>query len=95
MTLIKCSPTAYAKCPTRQYCAPSADGCEFVEGSDCDKFNQEVLFQSTEKSDVYNKTVKRLARMGISDATAQIIALAEEVERCRVKIRDLETLLMR
>lgn len=38
----------------------------------------------------YAQTVKRLARGGISDPTAQIIALAEEIERYRDKIYALE-----
>lgn len=94
MAMLKCDPRAYAKCPTRQYCAPSADGCDFMEGSECDKFNQEVLSQLMQKSDLYNKTVKRLAQMGINDPTAQIIALADEIERYRDKIQGLEALLM-
>lgn len=39
---------------------------------------------------LYEQTVKRLARTGIKDPTAQIIALAEEIERYRDKIRCLE-----
>lgn len=38
----------------------------------------------------YTSTVARLARGGVKDPTAQIIALAEEIERYREKIRDLE-----
>lgn len=40
---------------------------------------------------VYSATVKRLARMGAKDPTAQIIALAEEIDRYRNKIYQLET----
>lgn len=32
--MMKCDPRAYAKCPTRQYCGPSAADCEFMEGSE-------------------------------------------------------------
>ena len=48
---MKCDPRAYAKCPTKQYCAPSADGCEFVNGSECDQFNRKVLSQPMTNAD--------------------------------------------
>ena len=40
--MLKCSPEAFACCPTSQYCGNSAAECDFLEGSDCDKFNQRV-----------------------------------------------------
>lgn len=43
---MKCDPVAYAKCPTRQYCGPSAACCEYMEGSECDEFNRAVLSRS-------------------------------------------------
>lgn len=43
-----------------------------------------------EQQELYTQTVKRLARAGVKDPTAQIIALAEEIERYRAKIRGLE-----
>lgn len=43
--------------------------------------------------DLYEKTVKRLARVGIKDPTAQIITMAEEIEQYRAKIHGLEALL--
>ena len=43
--------------------------------------------------DLYEKTVKRLARAGVKDPTAQIIYLAEEIDRYRAKIHALEKLL--
>lgn len=43
-----------------------------------------------EHQELYNQTVKRLARGGIKDPTAQIIALAEEIEHYRDKIYALE-----
>ena len=49
--MVKCDPRAYAKCPTKQYCAPSADGCEFVNGSECDQFNRKVLSQPMTNAD--------------------------------------------
>ena len=40
--------------------------------------------------ELYEKTTKRLARAGVKDPTAQIIYMAEEIERYRAKIRGLE-----
>lgn len=48
-----------------------------------------------EEQKIYTKTVQRLARGGIKDPTAQIIALAEEIERYRDKIHKLEELLQK
>lgn len=42
------------------------------------------------QNEIYEKTVKRLARMGVKDPTGQIVALAEEIEQYRAKIRNLE-----
>lgn len=42
------------------------------------------------QKEIYEKTVKRLARIGVKDPTAQIVALAEEIEQYRAKIRNLE-----
>lgn len=39
---------------------------------------------------LYNQTVKRLARLGAKSHTAQIIALAEEIEYYREKIQRME-----
>ena len=46
-----------------------------------------------ERNELYDKTIKRLARAGAKDPTNQIIFLAEEIERYRAKIRGLEDLL--
>jgi hypothetical protein len=46
-----------------------------------------------QKMELYKKTVTRLGRGGIKDPTAQIIALAEEIERYRDKIMNLEAAL--
>ncbi len=43
-----------------------------------------------EKFDLYEKTVRRLERAGISNPLAQIIYLAEEIEQYREKIHGLE-----
>ena len=40
---MKCDPRAYAQCPSREFCGSSAGTCDFAQGSDCDRFNQEVL----------------------------------------------------
>ena len=40
--VIKCSPRVYKKCPDRKYCGSVQEAC-FVEGSECDKFQQKIL----------------------------------------------------
>ena len=47
------------------------------------------------QKELYTKTVTRLARIGEKDPTAQIIALAEEIERYRDQIKRLEDALIR
>ena len=42
------------------------------------------------QKEIYEKTVKRLARKGIKDPTGQIIDLAEEIEQYRSKIEHLQ-----
>ena len=42
------------------------------------------------QKEIYEKTVKRLARIGVKDPTAQIVALAEEIEQYRSKIEHLQ-----
>lgn len=41
--MMKCHPNAYAQCPTRHICGASAAEADFMEGSECDSFNQSVL----------------------------------------------------
>lgn len=41
-------------------------------------------------NDLYNRTAERLGRVGIKDPTAQITALAQEIELYRAKIRGQE-----
>ena len=41
--MIKCDPRAKAKCPFKEQCC-GYDVGYFLEGSDCDKFNQNVPF---------------------------------------------------
>lgn len=40
--MMRCSPEAFAQCPTSQYCGKSPAECEFAEGSDCDRYNQKI-----------------------------------------------------
>lgn len=47
------------------------------------------------QQELYNKTMKRLGRMGAKGPTKQIVALAEEIERYRTKILRLEEELKR
>lgn len=43
-----------------------------------------------ERMELYDRTIKRLARCGIKDPTSQIISLAEEIEHYRSKIHGME-----
>lgn len=40
--MLRCSPEAFAKCPTRHICGKIEDAT-FTEGSECDLFNQSVM----------------------------------------------------
>ena len=40
--MLRCSPEAFAKCPTRHICG-NIQEATFVEGSECDLFNQSVM----------------------------------------------------
>lgn len=39
--MMKCSAKAFAACPTRHLCG-SIEDATYCEGSECDKFNQEI-----------------------------------------------------
>ncbi len=43
--MMKCDPRAYSKCPTRLFCGSCAAEAGYMEGSECDRFNQKVLKQ--------------------------------------------------
>lgn len=47
----KCDPRAYAQCPTHQYCGSCAADADFMEGSECDRFNQSVLSKPVTNGD--------------------------------------------
>lgn len=40
--MLRCSPEAFAKCPTRHICGNQHEAT-FAEGSECDEFNRQVL----------------------------------------------------
>lgn len=40
--MLRCSPEAFAKCPTRHICG-NIQEATFMEGSECDQFNQSVM----------------------------------------------------
>ena len=40
--MLKCDPRAFSRCPYNKTCSP-VDDAVFLEGSDCDQFNQKVL----------------------------------------------------
>lgn len=49
--MLKCDPRAFAQCPDRKFCGSTAMDCSFVEGSECDKFNQQVLSRPVTNGD--------------------------------------------
>lgn len=48
--MLKCSPEAFAKCPTRALCG-NINEATFTEGSECDRFNQSVQNQPMTNAD--------------------------------------------
>lgn len=48
--MMRCSPEAFAKCPTRALCG-NVKEATFTEGSECDLFNQTVLDQPMTNAD--------------------------------------------
>ena len=48
--MLRCSPEAFAKCPTRALCG-NIQEATFTEGSECDLFNQTVTDQPMTNAD--------------------------------------------
>lgn len=48
--MLKCSKEAFARCPTSHLCGAREEST-FMEGSECDKFNQEVARQPQTNAD--------------------------------------------
>lgn len=69
--MMRCSPEAFAKCPTRALCG-NIQEATFTEGSECDLFNQSVLDHPMTDADKIRTLsdeslvgfVKKLVRMG-------------------------------
>ena len=60
--MIKCSPEAYEKCECKGRHCQSPEEAYFLEGSDCDKFNQEVLAVPKTRADrIRSKSDEALA----------------------------------
>ena len=49
--MIKCSTEAYAKCQEHCHHCKTPDEAYFLEGSDCDKFNQQINHQPLTNAD--------------------------------------------
>lgn len=62
----KCDPRAYAQCPTHQYCGSCAADADFMEGSDCDKFNQSVLSKPVTNGDRF----RAMSNIGLAEFLA-------------------------
>lgn len=48
--MLRCSPEAFAKCPTRHICGNPQEAT-FMEGSECDRFNQSVMDKPVTNAD--------------------------------------------
>ena len=56
-----CDPRAFARCPYNKTCV-SPEQTEFVEGSDCDLFNQKVLEKPMTEAD----NIRRMSDVELS-----------------------------
>lgn len=76
--MLRCSPEAFAQCPTRKYCGSSSADCEFMEGSECDKFNQEIERRRSMYENIaewIGEGVRPYIAMGISASLALIMGI--------------------
>lgn len=48
--MLKCSKEAFATCPDR-HCCGRIEEATFAEGSDCDKFNQQIMEKTITNAD--------------------------------------------
>ena len=71
MSLIRCDPRAFARCPYKRSCV-RIEEATFTEGSDCHRFNEKVLRQPVTNADMLRamedqELVKLLFRLDNSD----------------------------
>lgn len=59
--MMHCDPRAFARCPYNKTCV-SPEQTEFVEGSDCDLFNQKVLEKPMTEAD----NIRRMSDVELS-----------------------------
>lgn len=70
--MLRCSPEAFAKCPTRHICGNIEDAT-FMEGSECDLFNQSVANKPTINADRICATIEgRWKGAGMGDYRCSI-----------------------
>lgn len=51
MKMMKCDPRAFARCPYRKECSDSPEHTSFYEGTECDYFNQQVIYAPLTNAD--------------------------------------------
>lgn len=76
----KCDPRAYAQCPTHQYCGSCAAGAVFMEGSECDQFNQKVLSQPITNGDRFRAMSDRDLAELLADKGVEIACMPLDSE---------------
>ena len=69
--MIKCDPRAYAKCPDKERCDSLQDAC-FCEGSECDKFNDEVKGNR----EMFEKIERFLEENSLVCKVVQVVSIA-------------------
>lgn len=74
--MVKCHPRAYAQCPDRHICCGSIHEANFMEGSNCDIFNQRILNQPMTMAD-------KIRAMSDEDLTDMIYDLNMEGTFCQ------------
>lgn len=87
--MLRCSKEAFARCPTHHLCGRREDAT-FMEGSECDKFNQQVASQPMSgqvyvRAQIYGELPSGQKLVGILANNADGIRFYTE-ERCLVRI---------
>lgn len=75
--MMRCSPEAFAKCPMQKLCG-SQQEATFTEGSDCDKFNQEIekeknMYENIEEW--ISDGARPYIAMGVSASAAVVLGI--------------------
>lgn len=75
--MMRCSPEAFAKCPMQKRCGSQQEAL-FLEGSDCDKFNQEIEKEKNMYKDIeewISEGARPYIALGSSAAAGVVLGL--------------------